>query len=167
MTTNRIIPTKRVKPIRLGVLGKCPCCGKPTEVRLGGTHGPPATEWIVPEDVLRTLYSAVLERIKGSGDKLYVRDPHPHRHKTRNRLYFVDGGDGIAGPFGPEGLESFLHDTSPDGTASIDVYAVITTPRALRRILKSPYAVRHVSLPAGISALMPPVGPVDDPTDLF
>ena len=158
MTADLIIPTSRARPIRLGELGQCPCCGKSTEVRLGGTHGPAATEWVVPEDVLRTLYGAVAERVKGSGDKLYVRDPHPHKNKVRKRLYFVDGGDGIAGPFGPEGLESFLYDTSPDGTAPIGVYAVSTTSRALRRILESPYAAR---VEASAGSL------VDAPTDLF
>jgi len=163
-TTNLILPTKRMRPVHLGELGRCPCCGKVTEVRLGGTHGPTATEWIVPEDVMRTLYSAVARRTKCHGGKLYVRDPHPHKNMVRKQLYFVDGGDGIAGPFGPEGLESFLHDTSPDGMAAIEVYAVITTPRALRRILKSPYSE---AVPARLGAQPSSDSSVDDPTDLF
>lgn len=158
MTTAPIVPKLRARPVHFGTQGRCPCCGKRTEVRLGSTHGAAAQEWVVPGEVLSRIYTAVAERIKGQEDNLYVVDPHPHNPRVRHRLFFVDGGDGLAGPFGPEGLESFLHDNSPDGTALVEVYAVRTTVPALRHILQSPYSTRPEETPES---------PVDDPADLF
>lgn len=146
-----------------GPVGRCPCCGKPTEVRLGGTLSvPEQPDWVVPPEILRQIYSEVGKRTKAraSGGKLYILDPHPHVVTHRRKLYFVDGSEGLAGPFGPEGLSSFLRSSCP-GTTNVQLYAVCTTDRALRRIQKSPYTVHPSRRTREVAK------DLDNPIDLF
>lgn len=143
-----------------GPVGLCPCCNKPTEVRLGSTLGePPPPGWVVPTDVLETLYRTVAARVKADSKtgKLYVTDPSEYDATRRAKLFFVDGGDGIAGPFGQLGLKVFLGTSFGENHAgNIRVYVVTTTHRALELIRASPYA-------------KPPDegGELDDSADLF
>jgi len=125
-----------------GPVGRCPCCDKPTEVRLGSTLGmPEPAGWTVPADVLARLYRAVATRIQEKGGKLYVTDPSEYDATRRAKLFFVDGDDGIAGPFGQLGLKVFLGSHfGEDHADNIHVYVVTTTHRALARIRESPYA---------------------------
>lgn len=125
-----------------GPVGECPCCNKPTEVRLGSTLGePPSAGWTVPRDVLGVLYREVTARIKEKDGKLYVTDPSEYDATRRTKLFFVDGGDGIAGPFGQLGLKVFLGsnfgEMHPD---NVRIYIVATSHRALRLIRNSPHA---------------------------
>jgi len=126
-----------------GPVGLCPCCNKPTEVRLASTLGePPPPGWVVPDDVLATLYREVAARVKTDGKKgtLYVTDPNEYDATRRAKLFFVDGGDGIAGPFGQLGLKVFLGASFGEATHNVRIYIVNTTHRALDRIRSSPYA---------------------------
>lgn len=125
-----------------GPVGLCPCCNKPTEVRLGGTLGEPNVPgWVVPVDVLELLYKAVAARIREKAGVLYVTDPSEYDATRRAKLFFVDGHDGIAGPFGQLGLKVFLGASfGTEHTSNVRVYVVTTTHRALDLIRKSPYA---------------------------
>ena len=125
-----------------GPVGRCPCCDKPTEVRLGSTLGEPdPSGWTVPADVLARLYKAVADRVQEKSGKLYVTDPSEYDATRRSKLFFVDGGDAIAGPFGQLGLKVFLGATfGQDHTDNIRVYVVTSTHRALALIRESPYA---------------------------
>jgi hypothetical protein len=141
-----------------GPVGACPCCNTPTEVRLASTHGEsPVEAWIVPKDVLGYLYREVADRIKEKGGLLYVTDPSTYDASVRSKLFFVDGVDGIAGPFGQTGLKVFLG-ASLDASKpeNVLVYVVSTTHRSLSIIRKSPYAS-----PAEDAA------DLDDSSDLF
>jgi hypothetical protein len=128
-----------------GVVGSCPCCLNPTEIRLGSTGGiPEEPSWIVPEPVLYGIYSEVAFRIKSKSEEgkvtYYVLDPSEHFAVVRNKLFFI-GGDGteLAGPFGYEGLKVFLQ-TRLENTRE-RIYVVTTTSRALSIIKNSPYAL--------------------------
>jgi hypothetical protein len=125
-----------------GPVGLCPCCNKPTEVRLGGTLGEPDVPgWVVPTDVLELLYREVAARIREKDGALYVTDPSEYDATRRAKLFFVDGDDGIAGPFGQLGLKVFLGaNFGAEHTGNVRVYVVTTTHRALDLIRKSPYA---------------------------
>jgi len=125
-----------------GSVGRCPCCDKPTKVRLAGTLGiPDPSDWIVPLEVLELLYRSVASRIrtdKKTG-KPYVTDPSEYDATRRVKVFFVDGEDGIAGPFGPLGLKVFLGSHS-EHTTNVRVYVVSTSSSALEVIRKSPFA---------------------------
>lgn len=125
-----------------GPVGRCPDCGKSTEVKLGSPLGTPANvAWTVPSDVLATLYREVATRIKEKNGKLYVTDPSEYDSTRRSKFFFVDAGDGIAGPFGQLGLKVFLGSQFGESiTDSPYIYVVATTHRALKRIRESPYA---------------------------
>jgi|WetSurMetagenome_2_1015567.scaffolds.fasta_scaffold03229_3 hypothetical protein len=127
-----------------GVMGLCPCCTNPTEIRLGSTGGVPEEEsWIVPETILFSIYSDVASRIKSKVEDgkvvYYVLDPSENFATVRNKLFFI-GGDGaeLAGPFGYEGLKVFLK-TRLENTRE-RIYIVNTTSRALSMIRNSPFA---------------------------
>jgi len=134
-------PPKR-RLVYEGPVGRCPCCDKPTEVRLGGTLGDPETTgWTVPTDVLEVLYRQVAVRTQEKAGKLYVTDPSEYDATRRSKLFFVDGDDGIAGPFGQLGLKVFLGTHfGEDHTEDVRIYVVATTPRALATIRDSPFA---------------------------
>lgn len=134
------VPKQRL--VYEGPVGLCPCCNTPTEVRLGSTHGEPTVEtWIVPRDVLATLYRATASRIKTRDGKLYVTDPSTLDATVRSKFFFVDADDGIAGPFGQLGLKVFLGTAfGQEKVDSIQVYVVSATHRSLSIIRKSPYA---------------------------
>lgn len=140
MGNKKALPKGRV--VYEGPFGRCPCCDRPTEVRLGGTLGEPdSTGWTVPTDVLGVLYREVATRIKEKDGKLYVTDPSEYDATRRAKLFFVDGDDGIAGPFGQIGLKVFLGVSfGQDHAGNVSVYVVTTTHRALEMIRKSPYA---------------------------
>ena len=141
-----------------GPVGRCPCCNKPTEVKLGGTLGDPKTTgWTVRMDVLEVLYRQVADRVQKRDEKLYVTDPSEYDATRRSKLFFVDGGDGIAGPFGQLGLKVFLETHFSDNyTEDTCIYIVSTTSRALATIRNSPFA----KAPEEVSSL-------DGSTDLF
>lgn len=134
-----------------GPVGLCPCCNKPTEVRLASTLGePPPPGWVVPDDVLATIYREVSARVKTDPKKgtLYVTDPSEYDATRRTKLFFVDGGDGVAGPFGQLGLKVFLGSSFGDVAHNIRVYIVTTTPKALDLIRRSPYAQSPIQDPS-------------------
>lgn len=141
-----------------GPVGLCPYCDEPTEVRLGSTLGQPISAgWVVPADVLGRIYKAIADRVKEKGGKLYVTDPSEYDATRRSKLFFVDGDDGIAGPFGRLGLKVFLGSHfGQDHTDNIYVYIVATTPRALSLIRLSPFASESED-----------AGDLDGPADLF
>lgn len=126
-----------------GPVGLCPCCNKPTEVRRASTLGEPIPPgWVVPDDVLGLIYREVSARVKTDEKKgtLYVTDPSEYDATRRAKLFFVDGGDGVAGPFGQLGLKVFLGASFGEAAHNVRIYIVTTTHRALTRILDSPYA---------------------------
>ena len=142
-----------------GPVGLCPCCNRPTEVRRASTLGEPTPPgWVVPDGVLETLYREVAIRVKTDAKKgtLYVTDPSEYDATRRAKLFFVDGGDGVAGPFGQLGLKVFLGANFGETTHNVRIYVVATTHRALTRILDSP----HAQVPEEAADL-------DDSTDLF
>ena len=140
-------PPKHAPKRRLvyeGPAGLCPDCGKATEVRLGSTLGEPsAASWTVPEAMLAHVYREVASRTKTDQrtGKLYVTDPSEYDATRRAKVFFVDGDDAIAGPFGQNGLKVFLGSSfGPDHIENVCVLVVATTHRALRLIRESPYA---------------------------
>jgi hypothetical protein len=126
-----------------GPVGRCPDCGKGTEVRLGSPLNQPSTvAWTVPADVLATLYREVVVRIKELKDgKLYVTDPSEYDGTRRSKFFFVDAHGGIAGPFGQRGLKVFLGtEFGSTLVEDVNIYVVTTTSRALAVIRESPFA---------------------------
>lgn len=162
--TYRVLKSKRPKApqrrsVYEGPVGRCPCCDKPTEVRIGSTLGEPARRgWIVPVYILESIYRAVATRTKFDHKKQqwYVTDPSEYDATRRKKLFFVDGGDALAGPFGPLGLTVFLRSNFKETSQNTRIYTVITTHRALDRIRNSPFTA-------------PPddTYDLDEPTDLF
>jgi len=139
-----------------GVIGSCPCCMNPTEIRLGSTGGTPEDEsWVVPEPILFAIYGEVAARIKAKIENektvYYVLDPSETFAVVRNKLFFI-GGDGseLAGPFGYEGLKVFLQ-TRLENTRE-RIYIVSTTSRALAVIKNSPYALSYTQGSTDVTA---------------
>ena len=135
--------TLKHKFIYEGSAGRCPCCDKTTEIKLGNTLGNPSIpHWVVPEDVLQIIYSTISTRIKEKDGHLYVTDPSNYDASRRSKLFYVDADQGIAGPFGPSGLKVFLRDISfaVKNPESMRIYIVTTTDRALRIIRQSPFS---------------------------
>jgi len=94
---------------------------------------------VVPLPLLETIYSAIAPRIKEKGGRLYVVDPSGYDPTHRTKLFFVDdGGDSVAGPFGPTGLKVFLRSEFKDSSDNVGVYVVSTTHKSLALIRSSP-----------------------------
>lgn len=124
-----------------GPVGTCPCCDRKTEVHLGGVLGyPSTTQWVVPTGVLEAMYSAIIPRIKEKEGTLYVTSPNKYDGTKRSKLYFVNMGDKVMGPYGERGLKVFLGVHFGDQyTENIPIYIVNTTHRALQIIKNSPF----------------------------
>lgn len=136
----KALPRQRL--IYEGPVGLCPCCAASTEIRLASTLGvPPLKVWVVPRRVLEFVYREVALRIKDKAGRYYVTDPSIYDTNVRTKLFFVDGADGIAGPFGQIGLKVFLGASLGAIKAeSIQVYVVSTMHRSLCVIKRSPFA---------------------------
>ena len=131
----------KTRTVYEGPLGMCPCCQRVTEIRLAGTLGADNTPWVVALPVLEAIYSSVAARIKEKDGELYVTDPSDYDAAHRSKLFFVDAGDSVAGPFGPTGLKVFLRSQFGESPSNVTVYVVRTTHRALSVIRQSPFAV--------------------------
>jgi hypothetical protein len=142
MTTRR----RQARPlVHEGPRGQCSCCDKKTEIKIGSTHGKPKTvSWVVSPELMEQMYSAIgglikTKKTKDDREKLYVLDPGEFkrgRAVTRNKLYFVEGEEGvIAGPFGPVNLKVFFNQNQQDDHT---IYVVSTTHRSLSIIQASP-----------------------------
>jgi hypothetical protein len=127
-----------------GPRGACPCCDKPTAVKIASTLGPPNVKaWVVPEGLLRRLYIDVAKHIRSEEIdgvlSYYAIDPSPYDASRRQKLYFVEGSEeGLAGPYGPTQLKVFLgtHDLGAEDQR-VRIYVVLTTHSALHLIQSS------------------------------
>lgn len=127
-----------------GPKGRCPCCDRTTEVKIGGTLGPPnPAGWVVPLDTLKILYSRVAAMVREDAKgRLYVVDLKSYNPAKRGKLFFIDGGNnGIAGPFGHLEAKVFLSEQfGEEITENICIYIVVTNHKALTIICESPFA---------------------------
>jgi hypothetical protein len=122
-----------------GLRGECPCCGEPTNIRIGSIGKTPKdSSWIVPEDVLRHIYQSVFSLVRKNKFKMYTKDPHPHNPTIRKKLYFICYSDGeLSSPFSRPGLESALNAMGCT-TDYPNLYVVDTSDRALKLLSDSP-----------------------------
>jgi len=141
-----------------GPVGLCPCCNRKTEIRLGGALGSPSIQhWVVPTGVLEAVYSAIAARIKEKDGTLYVTSPNKYDGTRRTKLYFVNMGGTIEGPYGEKGLKVFLGvHTDKRSTENTFIYIVNTTHRALTLIRNSPF-----------SSIQEEPDKITEPLDLF
>lgn len=133
-----------------GPFGRDPKTGKQLPVKIASFNGVPEIDvWIPTEELLRTIYRAVLDqthpqsRRNGLEPILVFYDSTVSSPKAEHRAYFIELGNGVvAGPYTLIGLRGVVNMRIGEGIANtnLTLYVVYTTCQRLDNMKKSEYS---------------------------